>query len=163
MSWTQDQIERLLEHLEKIGDYLERIATTFDSEDGIGAMVEEIASQVTPLEYINRWEQTHAPNGANRTLAQAMNDSEVILVPLIEYLCWNLGDDHSGDPSLFVRVVLRDTAAEEKNLRNASQAVQDTIHRQAFGLYPGTAYFNFRSAAEVALGEKLEPAWRHIR
>ena len=72
---------------------------------------------------------------------------------------FNIGTDWSGDPAIFFRIVLSDSASTEENLANAARTVKrfvfDEIRpHEKWGLYP---YFSFRGESEQA--ERSEPEW----
>ena len=80
------------------------------------------------------------------------------LRPDVVRIRYDVGEDWSGEPSLFFRVVLSDGASAEKrlysNVQRITAAVLDAVKPEELGLH---AYFNFRSKSEQ---EQLrEPSW----
>ena len=63
---------------------------------------------------------------------------------------FNLGEDWTGDPAVFIRVVLSDKASEEEHLGDVAQRVRNRVWNEIgveeIGLYP---YFCFRSQSET--------------
>jgi len=63
---------------------------------------------------------------------------------------FNLGEDWTGDPAVYIRVVLTDEASKEERLREVAQRVRkrvrDEIKVEEIGLHP---YFFFRSQSET--------------
>ena len=81
-----------------------------------------------------------------------MLGSDVVLIR------YDLGEDWSGDPAIFFRVLLSDEASKDHNLRTTVQRFTSTILAEIdpldLGLQP---YFNFRSESEQR--ELKEEAW----
>jgi len=81
-----------------------------------------------------------------------------LLAPDIVHIRYDIGQDWSGDWSIFFRVLLSDEASRENNLRRVTKQVVGKISERldfsGLGLIP---YFNFRSQSEQA--EMREPAW----
>jgi hypothetical protein len=72
---------------------------------------------------------------------------------------YSLGEDWSGDPAIYFRIVLTDEASREERLGDVAQRIEEKIDRevqpyQNWGLLP---YFSFRSASEQA--GRHEPEW----
>jgi hypothetical protein len=72
---------------------------------------------------------------------------------------YSLGEDWSGDPAIYFRIVLTDEASREKRLGDVAQRIEEKIDSevqpyQNWGLLP---YFSFRSASEQA--GRHEPEW----
>ena len=71
---------------------------------------------------------------------------------------YDLGSDWIGNPSVFFKIVLTDSASRPDKLRQVAQRVATKIMTEAktdqSGLY---AYFNFRSQSELA--KMRDPAW----
>ena len=87
----------------------------------------------------------------------AINAVERSLAPDVVHIRYEIGEDWSGQWSIFFRVVLSDAAAKRK-LRDVASKVRWGLARQldfpGMGVYP---YHNFRSVSEQ---EALrEPAW----
>ena len=74
-------------------------------------------------------------------------------------LRYTLGQDWSGEPAIFFRVVLSDRASRRDQLRSATNQIENAIMRrlqplEEWGVLP---YFSFRSMAEQAALQ--EEAW----
>lgn len=87
----------------------------------------------------------------------AIERVRTILGPDVVRIRYEIGEDWSGEPAVFFRVVLTDEAARHR-LRDVGTKVVWELSRQldfpAMGLFP---YHNFRSQSEQ---ESLrEPAW----
>lgn len=71
---------------------------------------------------------------------------------------YDFGQDWTGDPSIFFRIVITDDAANRPRLNETANAIALILMREVKaeeqGLHP---YFNFRSASEQATLK--EPAW----
>lgn len=80
------------------------------------------------------------------------------LRPEVVRIRYEVGDDWSGDPSVFFRVVLADNASSEKvlyrNMQRVTQALLDAVKPNDLGLH---AYFDFRSKTEQ--DELNEATW----
>ena len=63
---------------------------------------------------------------------------------------FNVGEDWSGDPAVYIRVVLTDDASTEERLGDVAQRVREKVRGEIkveeIGLHP---YFRFRSKAET--------------
>ena len=95
---------------------------------------------------------------AQQEIASAIEKIVRDLAPDVVRIRFELGDDWSGDPAVFFRIVLSDKASNPRRLREITHKVSDQILKEldlyAFGLLP---YFSYRSASEQA--ELKEPAW----
>jgi hypothetical protein len=81
------------------------------------------------------------------------------LGPEAVHVAYNIGEDSTGEPSIFFRIVLADSAIDEDTLADRTWAIQSTIMDQLepienWGLHP---YFNFRSQSEHQ--SRIDPAW----
>lgn len=80
------------------------------------------------------------------------------LAPDVVRIRHNLGEDWNGDPSIFFRVLLSDSAASEGNVWEVTDHVRRRLDRDfdfaEFGLL---SYVSFRSQSEQA--ELGEEAW----
>jgi hypothetical protein len=89
---------------------------------------------------------------------EAVRRAENALRPDVVLIRYSIGDDWSGDPSIFFRILLSDEASRPDRLQQVAQRVGerivDEVRSDEFGFH---AYFNFRSKSEQ---DKLqEPAW----
>jgi hypothetical protein len=102
---------------------------------------------IVPNGYVN---QTEIESGIERA-AQA-------LAPDVVRIRYSFGDDWTGDPSVFFKIVLSDDASQWKNLGKVADRVEQTlrneINLEELGLH---FYFNFRSLSETA--QLREAAW----
>lgn len=91
-------------------------------------------------------------------IEKAVQRAQKALAPNVIRIRYSLGNDWTGDPSIFFRVVLSDTASRPSNLQKVAQRVTlrliNEVRSDEFGLH---AYFNFRSESEQA--QIKEPAW----
>src|SRR5258708_3231404 len=80
----------------------------------------------------------------------AVSEIERQFQPQIIYVRYSFGNDWTGEPSVFFRVLLSDEASRIERLRNISVQFEDAIEeqlepREKWGVLP---YFNYRSASE---------------
>jgi hypothetical protein len=77
---------------------------------------------------------------------------------IVHQIRWELGNDWTGDPCLYFRVVMRDSATRGNRLHRATSTVQkallDRLNPLELDLF---CYFNYRSESEQA--ELREPSW----
>jgi hypothetical protein len=91
-------------------------------------------------------------------LDEAINDLKPALGPDVVRLRYTLGQDWTGDPAIFFRIVLSDQASRDQ-LHNATMQIQNAIVQrlerlEQWGVLP---YFSYRSQAEQAALQ--EEAW----
>jgi hypothetical protein len=80
------------------------------------------------------------------------------LAPTVVRIRYDFGEDWTGDPSIFFRIVLADEAAKKTKLSDMAQTISLTLMREVKTDEQGLhAYFNFRSLSEQATLN--EPAW----
>lgn len=93
-----------------------------------------------------------------RALDSAIRDVENSFSSQVVRIRRSFGDDASGAPSIFFRVLVRDEAAPIAHLREFAQrisiALMDAARTDENGLH---AYFNFRSVSEQA--RLHDPDW----
>lgn len=92
-------------------------------------------------------------------LDEAINAIRPTLGPDVVSLRYSLGDDWSGDPAIFFRVVLPDQASRGERLRQATKQIERAITErleplEEWGLPP---YFDYRNQSEQAA--RKEEAW----
>ena len=92
-------------------------------------------------------------------LDEAINDLTPTLGPDVVRLTYTLGQDWTGEPAIFFRIVLSDRASRRDQLRNATNQVTNAIEQrlqplEQWGVLP---YFSFRSQSEQAVLQ--EEAW----
>ena len=92
-------------------------------------------------------------------LDEAVNDLKPALDSDVVTLRYTLGQDWSGEPAIFFRVVLSDRASCRDQLRSATNQIENAIMQrlqplEEWGVLP---YFSFRSLAEQAALQ--EEAW----
>lgn len=88
-----------------------------------------------------------------------MATAERLLAPDVIRIRYTMGEDWSGEPAIYFRVLLSDPASDPTRLGAVTRNVQEVIERDVdplntWGLFP---YFNFRSQSEQAT--MREPAW----
>ena len=80
------------------------------------------------------------------------------LAPDVVSIRYSLGEDWTGDPSVFFRIVLSDEASRVEHLGERAECIESKIRNdvrpEELGL---NYYFNFRSESEQA--ELQEAAW----
>ena len=94
-----------------------------------------------------------------RALDAAVRDAISALGPDVIHVRYTLGQDWSGDYSIFFRILLADRASKEDQLlRVTTRVANDIVQRlepvEQWGLLP---YFDFRSQSEQAALQ--EEAW----
>lgn len=92
-------------------------------------------------------------------LATAIANVERMLGPEVIHVRHTLGDDWSGEPAIFFRVLLSDAASRPDRLHEVTSRIAAIISQQvdplnSWGLVP---YFKFRSQSEQAIIQ--EPVW----
>lgn len=72
---------------------------------------------------------------------------------------YSLGEDWSGEPAVFFRIVLPDRLAQRNVLLGTATAIRNSIEEylQPAGRWGVHPYFDFRSESEDA--QLKEPAW----
>ncbi len=76
----------------------------------------------------------------------------------MQHIRYEVGNDWSGDPALFFRVLLSDEASKESNLRDVTRRIESRISKKLDFLGIDIfAYFNYRSQSEQA--EMRGPEW----
>ena|SRR5258708_4662253 len=92
--------------------------------------------------------------------ASAVEELERVLAPEVVRLRYSLGEDWTGEPAVFFRVILSDAVVSRRD--RLGQFVNDisfTVHMQLepvekWGVLP---YYHYRSQAEQA--QMKDPAW----
>lgn len=74
---------------------------------------------------------------------------------------YNFGEDSTGDPSIYFRIVLTDAATREDRLMDVTHRIRTTLNEEIrpienWGLL---MYCNFRSKSEQAQREGKDPEW----
>ncbi len=91
-------------------------------------------------------------------IASRVESAAKSLAPHVVRVRYHLGEDWSGTPSIFFRVVLYDSASQEPDLHAVTEHISGSLLKKVkadeFGLQ---AYFNFRSLSEQA--ELKEADW----
>jgi hypothetical protein len=92
-------------------------------------------------------------------LDEAINHLKPTLGPDVVSLRYTLGEDWSGDPAIFFRIVLSDRASRRDQLYNATYQIENAITQrleplEEWGVLP---YFHYRSQSEQAA--RQEEAW----
>jgi hypothetical protein len=86
-------------------------------------------------------------------LDQAINDLRPELGPDVVDLTYTLGEDWSGEPAIFFRIVLSDRAARRDQLYKLTSEIQNMIvqHIEPLEQWGVLPYFSYRSQAEQAV------------
>lgn len=92
-------------------------------------------------------------------LDEAVGNIKPALGSDVVTLRYTLGQDWSGEPAIFFRVVLSERASRRDQLRSSTTQIENTIMQrlqplEEWGVLP---YFSFRSMAEQAALQ--EEAW----
>jgi hypothetical protein len=101
-----------------------------------------------------------APIAASRRQEVEAVIDEVLerMGPDVVYIRYNFGEDWTGGPAVFFRVVLSDEASRRENLHRVAQRVSTMIETRMDTLEPDVfAFFNFRSVSEQQAMKT--PAW----
>lgn len=101
------------------------------------------------------------PRGMTQRSALDASIQELVpsLGPEVLRVRYSLGEDWTGDPAIFFRIVLVDRATKKHNISKITQRIERQIRDQLepteqWGLQP---YFNYRSKSEF--DEMREKAW----
>jgi len=94
-----------------------------------------------------------------RQFAAAVAEVERMLRPEVLRIRYTLGDDWTGDPAVFFRVVISDAFSSRDQIRKVTNRVSTTLVQQIepveqWGVRP---YFNYRSQSEQEVLQ--EEAW----
>ena len=86
-------------------------------------------------------------------LDQAIHNIRPELGPYVVDLTYTLGDDWSGDPAIFFRIVLSDEASRRDRLYKLTSEIQNMIvqHLEPLEQWGVLPYFSYRSQAEQAV------------
>jgi len=94
-----------------------------------------------------------------RQFAAAVAEVERMLRPEVQRIRYTIGEDWSGDPAVFFRIVISEDFSSRDQIRKVSSHVKTTLREQIepveqWGVRP---YFNFRSQSEQAVLQ--DEAW----
>ena len=93
-----------------------------------------------------------------REIAQGVERAANALARTVVRIRYDFGEDWTGEPSIFFRIVLTDEAVKQSKLNEIANTITDILAREVnadeMGLH---SYFNFRSATEQA--QLREPTW----
>ena len=86
-------------------------------------------------------------------LDQAVKDLRPELGPNVVDFTYTLGEDWSGDPAIFFRIVLSDEASRRDRLYKLTSEIQNMIvqHIEPLEQWGVLPYFSYRSQAEQAV------------
>ena len=91
-------------------------------------------------------------------IADAVMEAERELAPHVVRIRYNVGENWTGDPAVFFRVLLSDRASRPKGPRNIARRVEAKLEDDPRVVGPGLfAYFNYRSESEQA--KLKDKAW----
>jgi hypothetical protein len=114
------------------------------------ALCESLNRRVTELEYLTEPDE----NKVQRAIAAL----ERLRKLRFRWIRFYFGEDHSGTPSVFFRVVLADAACLPDALLEQTRAVTDALRKELDRhRFATQSYFNFRSESEQ--NRLKEPAW----
>lgn len=101
------------------------------------------------------------PNGF---VHQAQLDGDITsailkLGPEVVHVAYSLGADSTGEPSIFFRIILADSATKEEAITEVTDRIATILFDEVrpienWGLHP---YFNFRSRSEQR--RRPDPEW----
>ena len=85
-------------------------------------------------------------------LDEAINAVRPLLGPDVVSLQYALGDDWSGDPSIFFRIVLSERASQRDQMFRSTNELETTLvqHIQPYERWGVLHYFSYRSPSEHA-------------
>lgn len=87
-----------------------------------------------------------------------VREAEKLLAPDVIRIRHSFGEDWSGDPAIYFRVVLRDEAAVREKLLAITTKAKNTVRSQVNPDKLGVlSYFNFRTVSEQA--QLQDPDW----
>jgi hypothetical protein len=94
-----------------------------------------------------------------RLLEEEIRNAVSKMGPEAVHVDYRFGEDHTGDPSLFFRVVLKDEATDESVIGDVTRRISATIFNvrqpiENWGLHP---YINYRSESEHR--NRPDPKW----
>ncbi len=103
---------------------------------------------VLPRGYVNK-----------EQLASAIEQAKQKLGQQVVRLKHSLGDDTSGEPSIYFRIVLTDSASREETLAETTGHIGGILFEELRPIenWDLTPYFSFRSQSEQA--KRDDPAW----
>ena len=103
----------------------------------------------------------HTPTGLihQRELAAQIGHAKSSLGPEVEHVAYRIGEDSTGEPSIFFRITLLDWATAENLITDLTGRVATVLFDEIrpldnWGLRP---YFNFRSHSEQL--KRPDPDW----
>jgi hypothetical protein len=81
------------------------------------------------------------------------------LGPDVVHVAYNFGEDWTGDPGIFFRIVLTNEASQEGKIGEVAQRISTQVFdelrpQENWGLFP---FFNFRSQADQ--DRRPDPLW----
>jgi len=91
------------------------------------------------------------------SINSAISDVVRAMAPDVEHIRYEIGEDWSGDPAVFFRVLLTDEASRTRLIEVAKKVVVELTARLDFSSMGLFAYYNFRSVSEQAVLQ--EPTW----
>ena len=94
-------------------------------------------------------------------IANEVERAKLLLGPEVVRVRYNTGEDTSGDPAIYFRIVLTDSASRRETLSEVAEKIRNIFDDELrpyenWGLY---SYFNFRSESEQAKREGLDLKW----
>ena len=100
-----------------------------------------------------------APRYVNgRAIEAAVRNVEREFSTQVARIVYSFKEDHTGDPSIYFRILVRDEFAPLDHLRELSQSISlRLMHEAAIDESGLGSYFSFRSVSEQE--ELKEPAW----
>ena len=119
------------------------------------SVIHGLVERVAELERRLRWDPDELPS--------RVAELERRLAPDVRRIRYTLGEDHGGDPAVFFRVLLSDSACRGARLFPLTKHVESEIvaylglDRPGVGAPLPYPYFNFRSESEQA--QLKEESW----
>jgi hypothetical protein len=92
-------------------------------------------------------------------VAERVAKAEHLLAPDVIHIRHTIGEDWSGAPAIYFRVLLSDAASEPAGLRDMTLRIKAVIEQvvDPWSSWQLVPHFNFRSESEQAVLQ--EPAW----
>ena len=101
----------------------------------------------------------YPPRSVNQqAIAEGVERAVKMLAPDVVKILYNYGEDWTGVPSIFFRVLLEDNAVKNGTLGGLGRKIKDVVEREAqLSWEEMNSYFNFRTSSEQA--DLKDPMW----
>ena len=103
----------------------------------------------------------HSGYISQEQIANEVERVKLLLGPEVVRVRYNTGEDMDGDPAIYFRIVLTDSASRRETLVEVTQKIKNIFEDELrpyenWGLH---SYFNFRNQSEQAKREGLDLNW----